>query len=414
MVQVNLNSLHLPKLLETTKRYVLLYGGRARGGSHAMSQRVVHDTKHNDYSRAAIMRYILGDIRDSVWTDFKDRLEDFEMPEVTSDQVMKYEYRNNLVQAKGFKKSTSQNTAKLKSLANFNLIGIEEAEEVEDLDFDQLDSSIRTDKALNQIIMSFNMPHKDHWIIRRWFNLEPAEVEGYYKVIPKDRDDTEYIFGTYHDNVVNLTPSVIRTYEQFKETNPEYYYTMIKGYVSEGVKGRVFKDWKTITDQEYDELPYNSYYGLDFGFTNDPTALIEFKHHNKNVWVKELIYDTQLTNEDIANRMQELNVSGKIIADSAEPKSIEEIKRHKFKIFPSVKGADSIRSGITLLNEYTVHYTESSQNIAREVQNYVYALDRDKQPTNKPIDDYNHAMDAIRYIAQDRLKKKRKVELTWI
>ena len=395
------------------KRYFLLYGGRAGGRSYVASQRSTVDVKHKEYARIAVMRYILGDVRSSIWQEVKDRIEEYGMPEVVQDQMMRYEYNSNTIEGKGFKKSTAQNIAKLKSLAGYTTIIIEEADEITEEDFDNLDASIRTTKGENTIILMFNMPNKDHWIIKRWFDLEETEHEQYYKAIPKNMPDTEYMFATYHDNRKNLTESVINTYESFKEKNPEYYYTMIQGLVGEGRRGRVFKNWQKITDKEYEALPYSEFYGLDFGFSNHPTALVGIKFHNGKLWVRELLYSTGLTNKDIADRMRQLGVKNEIVADSAEPKSIEEIKREGFNIIPSAKGADSIRAGIALLNQQEVYYTESSKNLEIELQNYIYQLDRNKEPTNEPIDEYNHIMDSTKYVATRHLTKN-KIELDWI
>lgn len=412
MTEIEVNNVYEP-LLRSNTRYILLYGGRAGGRSHAASQKIILDTKHNKYSRIAIMRYILGDVRSSVWQEFKDRLEDIGMPKITADQNMHYEFNGNIVDGKGFKKSSSQNTAKLKSLAGYNTVWIEEAEEVSEDDFNNLDSSIRTKKGKNTIILSFNMPNKDHWIIKKWFNLVNSKIKGFYEALPKEnQNDTTYIFTTYHDNKRNLTHSLIRTYESFREINPEYYYTMIKGFVSEGVRGRVFPDWKPISNKEYDELPYGVQYGLDFGFTNDPTALVEMKYHNNKIYIKVLIYETGLTNQDIADRINTMGIKSLIVADSAEPKSIEELRREGINIIASKKGKDSVRNGINLLKQFQVYYTEDSVGIREEIQNYVFKLDRDKKPTNEPIDDYNHIIDAFRYVASEVLKKQ-KVDISW-
>lgn len=402
-----------PLFLNNT-RYYLLYGGRAGGRSYAASQKAIVDTKVNEFSRIAAMRYILGDVRSSIWQEIKDRIEEHELPEVTQDQAMRYELNGNSIDGKGFKKSTSQNIAKLKSLASYTTIIIEEADEIDEIDFDNLDSSIRTVKGDNKIILCFNMPNKDHWIIKRWFNLLPTEFDEYFIADPKNLPDTTYIFSTYHDNRKNLTDSVVNTYESLKDKNPEYYYTMIKGYVSEGKRGRVFKTWKPISNAEYEALPYTEYYGLDFGFTNDPTALVAMKYHNDTVYHKQLLYKTHLTNQDICRELRRLEIKGRIIADSAEPKSIEEIKREGFDIVESVKGADSIRSGIGIMNSKEIYYTEDSEDLINETLNYIYALDKNKNPTNDPIDEFNHIMDACRYVDSYYLGKSKKVNLRWL
>jgi phage terminase large subunit len=384
-------------LLTSDTRYFLLYGGRAGGRSYAGTQKALLDTITKPYSRVAIMRYIAGDIRHSIWLDIKDRIEELGLPAPDADYAMKYEYNGNAIVAKGFKQSTGQNTAKLKSLAGFNTILIEEADEISEDDFDNLDTSIRTTKGKNTIILMFNLPDKNHWIIRRWFNLEDSEIPNYYKPVPKQRKDTTYIEATYRDNIKNLSREIVETMESFEKSRPEYYYNMIEGLVPSGRRGRIYTDWKAISNEEFENLPYETRYGLDFGYKNDPTALVALKKHNNKLYVKELIYQTGLLNSHIIRRMQTYNIDGIIIADSAEPKSIEEIRQAGFNIVGAEKGKDSVDYGISVIQDMEVYYTEDSENIAREIQNYVYMLDKNKEPTNKPIDEYNHAMDAIRY-----------------
>lgn len=390
-------------LFTTKKRYVLLYGGRGGGRSYAASQKVILDTKHEEYSRVAVMRYILGDVRSSIWQEVKDRIEDSDLPEVTSDQAMHYEFKNNSIDGKGFKKSSSQNIAKLKSLAGYNTIVIEEADEVLEDDFDNLDASIRTKLGKNTIILLFNMPDVNHWIIKRWFNIVDSEVEGYFKVIPKNLSDTEYIYADYHDNRVNLTESSVLTFESFKEKNPEYYYTMIKGYSTEGKKGRVYKNWQPITNDFYNQLTSEEYFGLDFGFSNDPTALVGMKFHNDNVYFKEYLYKLGLTTPDIKDELDRLEIGDLVIADSEAPMMIEELNRLGAFVEGAVKGPGSINAGINLLNSKNIFYTEDSENLKQETLEYIYELDKNKNPTNKPIDKHNHALDAARYVAMKYL-----------
>jgi phage terminase large subunit len=152
-----------------------------------------------------------------------------------------------------------------------------------------------------------------------------------------------------------------------------------------------------------DEYKWKAY-GLDFGFTNDPTALVEVVYQEGKLWVKELLYETGLTNADIARRCG-LQRSDEIIADSAEPKSIEEIRRSGFRIRPVTKGADSIRSGIDKLKSVQIMVHQDSVNVIRELRNYAWKRDyKTNQVTNQPEDDNNHALDALRYVAMEKLK----------
>jgi len=137
---------------------------------------------------------------------------------------------------------------------------------------------------------------------------------------------------------------------------------------------------------------------MDFGFTNDPTAIVGVKVHRNKAWFRPLCYEKGMTNQMIARRLEELGVSRDrpIYADCSEPKSIEEISQENWNVLPSSKGADSVRAGIDKLKEMEVFYVDDP-DFSTEVQEYKWALDRNKEPTNAPIDDHNHYMDAARY-----------------
>jgi len=394
------------------KRYILLAGGRAGGRSYFASQYALMKLKSPEYFRCGIMRYVLGDIRNSIFQEIIDRLEEFDIEKTVEirDGLLSIKNNKNSIKGIGFRKSSSDQKAKLKSLAGFTTIIIEEAEEINEEDFNQLDESLRKLDADIKIILLFNLPPKDHWINKKWFNLKKSEVDGFY--LPELREsmisNTCYVHTDYKDNEKHLNKSSIDLYENYKETNPDHYWNMIKGLVPTGKKGLIFKNWEIVNDKEFDALPYTSFYGLDFGFSNDPTALVEIKTHNENVWIRELIYSTGLTNQDISVQLKNLGVSKEayIYADSAEPKSIEEIRKEEWNIHPCIKGAGSINAGISKLLEKKIFYTENSENLIREKENYCWALDRNKEPTNNPIDDYNHLMDAIRYGLYTNLNKK--------
>lgn len=399
------------EVFTTKARYIHIWGGRGRGGSFFGTDYFLHKITKPDYFRGYFMREIFGDIRESLWRDFKDRLEDNETIDQKffhlRDDSMTVEYHatGNTIISRGFKKSSGKQTAKLKSIAGATHILIEEAEEIDEMDFNQLDDSLRTIKGDLQIIMIFNPPHKDHWIMKRWYNLISAkdslghEFKDFYLAKPKQDPSLLSIHSTYHDNKRHINHTTINNFENYKAANFEYYATMIRGLVSEGLKGVIFKDWNPCTEQAFNELPYSSFYGLDFGFSNDPAALIEIKVHNEDVWLREVFYQTGMTNPDISFAMDVLGVKkdAEIYADCAEPKSIEELKRMGWNVKESVKGADSVNAGINWLLSKKVHYVETSVNLAREKNNYRWALDARKEPTNKPEDKNNHLMDAARY-----------------
>ncbi len=168
-------------------------------------------------------------------------------------------------------------------------------------------------------------------------------------------------------------------------------------------EGLVFDDWMQI-----DELPEGGSvtFGMDFGFTNDPTTLVKVVETPEAYYFDELIYQTEMLNRDIVARMESLGIRknyDKIIADSAEPKSIHEISLSGFNIIPAQKGADSIRAGIDRLMSKKMYVTKRSLNLIKELRNYRWEIDKSGRPTNKPIDDFNHCIDGIRYATEKDL-----------
>lgn len=390
------------KVFQNPKRYNLFWGGRGRGGTVGLVQFAFSRLFSGNYSRIALMRYISADIKDSVQKELEDFLSSLEVMEELEVKNREYIHPNgNLIALKSFKASESDNTSKIKGLANFNVILIDELDQLKEMDFNQLDISLRKEETI--ILATFNPPEKSHWIWKRFFTLKHSEHDGYYTAIP--RENINAVFTTYEHNP--FLPDTFRTIlEEYKRTNYDYYLNQIKGFIPSGKTGMIFKNWKEIPSEEYDDLPYSETLGLDFGYSNDPAALVGIKRHNNTVWTKEYVYKVGLTNQDLIEQFKILGIKKTTLmtADSAEPKSIEEIRRAGYNIRPSVKGKDSINNGIDNLLSSEVFYTSDSHNILEETLNYTWKLDKEKEPTNTPIDKWNHAMDAIRY-ANGKKKK---------
>ena len=211
-----------------------------------------------------------------------------------------------------------------------------------------------------------------------------------------ERGDVETIVSTYKDNPT-LSAQLRQEIENIKdEVLREVYVHGRYGIV----KGVIFPNITII-----DELPKTlkkMAIGLDFGFTNDPTAAVLCGVHDGALYVDELLYNYGLTNQDIAKELKPYKLE--VIADSAEPKSIEELKRAGIRAKAAQKGADSIRAGINLLKQYELRITARSTNLLREQKQYKYQQINGKL-TNKPIDNFNHAFDALRYYASIKLTK---------
>jgi phage terminase large subunit len=171
------------------------------------------------------------------------------------------------------------------------------------------------------------------------------------------------------------------------------------------LQGAVFENWKQC-DKIPDQAEFIAY-GMDWGFTADPTTLTAVYRFDKALYLKELLYETGLTNSDIIAKLPGLGVTRQqmIVADSAEPKSIEDLRRAGFRIEGAQKGADSIRNSIDTLQQYQLYITSDSINAIKEARNYKWATDKEGKTLNVPIDSFNHFWDGVRYVALNRLKK---------
>jgi phage terminase large subunit len=403
-------------LFHTKARYIHLWGGRGRGGSFTGTQYFLHLITQPEYFRGYIMRDIAEDIRESLWRDFKDRVEEAGLEDQFSlnDSQMSAVYHptGNVILSKGFKKSSSKRTAKLKSIAGATHVLIEEAEEIEEDDFKQLDDSLRTKKGNIQIIQIFNPPSKNHWIWKRWYNLvdsvtDPTIPQGYYRAVARSVNNLLSIFSTYRDNLRNLNDSFIKNLESYTD---EYKMTIVEGLISEGARGRIYKGWKHI-----EQMPnlYEKYYGLDWGF-NAPVAVVECETHNQDLWIEEKVYEPGLTNDLLSQRMEDMGISkyAPIYADSANPKDIEDMQKMGWNIIAARKGPGSVVAGIRFISKYNVHATENSTNLWLENENYKWRVDQHKMPKDEPEDKFNHLMDALNY-AQDHIKENAGMTSGW-
>jgi len=173
-------------------------------------------------------------------------------------------------------------------------------------------------------------------------------------------------------------------------------------------EGLVFNGF-SIIDSIPEDVSRN--YGLDWGYTNDPTALVEIGMKGENIYLNEKIYQTGLTNSDIMKLLVERGVvkyHDEIVADSAEPKSIEDLRRAGYIIIPCLKGEDSIRKGIDFMKSRKLFVTKNSLNLIKELRNYSWIMDKSGNATNKPSDTFNHAIDAARYAIMAKILVNRR------
>lgn len=218
------------------------------------------------------------------------------------------------------------------------------------------------------------------------------------------------IHSTYRDNEY-LTKAQIKEIESNKH-DESWWRTYGLGLTGI-LQGSIMKNWDIVNS-----MPDNykhRWLGIDFGFSNDPTAIVDIRLSEGELWIDELLYEKGYDNLMIADFLRKADIPKDIpiIADSAEPKSIKEISSFGWKVEPALKGKDSINTGLAILNRYKKHITNTSLNIISEYRNYRWQRDMNDKPLNKPIDRYNHSIDAQRYVCLNKLMQKNNESLSY-
>lgn len=233
-----------------------------------------------------------------------------------------------------------------------------------------------------------------------FLDWNPTNEFWFYTDIKDKRDDVEFITLTYKDNEA-LSPEIVKAIEQ-RKGNKNWWAVYGMGQLGE-VEGKIYKDWQII-----DELPHEARLerrGLDFGYSNDPTAIVDIYYYNGGFILDEKCYQKGLSNKQIADLLNNLD-KVLTIADSAEPKSIDEIASYGINIIPAEKGQGSIKQGIQFVQDLKISVTKRSINLIKEYRNYLWRTDKDGKILNEAEDMFNHLMDAIRYgFSSYRLKK---------
>ena len=303
--------------------------------------------------------------------------------------------RSKYASIRHIKTSSGTQTANLKSLAGITTWVLDEAEELTDEDtFDKIDFSIRHNEQQNRVMLVLNPTTKEHFIYKRFF--ESKGIEAGSNVI---KGDTTYIHTTYLDNKEYLSESFLNQIESLKVNNPiKYKHTILGGWLDKA-EGVVFTNWKLGKFTEVNP----SIYGQDFGFSIDPTTLVQtsIDKANKRIYIKELVYKAKLTTSEIFELNQRYCDNQLIIADSAEPRLIHELRIRGNNIKETIKGPGSVSAGLALMQDYELIIDNDSTNIVKELNNYTWS---DKK-SNTPIDAFNHSIDAIRYAIYFQLHK---------
>ena len=224
-----------------------------------------------------------------------------------------------------------------------------------------------------------------------FLDWNPTNEYWFYSDVLTKREDVDHIIITYKDNEA-LEQSIIDSIEG-RKGRKGWYQVYGLGQLGE-VEGKIYKDWQII-----DELPFEARlirHAVDFGYSNDPSAIVSIYKYNGGYILDEVAYRKGMTNRVIADTLVNLE-DALVIADSAEPKSIDEIREYGIDILPAEKGPGSVNAGIQFVQEQRISVTKTSYNIIKEYRNYLWETDKDGRILNKPEHQFSHSMDAIRY-----------------
>lgn len=385
-------------LLHSTKRYIFLKWGGGSGKSVFASQKEIiksYETK----DRIMCVRKVKDTLKDSMFSELKKRISEWSLDdhfEITKSPML---IKNKLSWCE-FIFRWLDDPEKLKSVADVSRVRIEEATEINKEWFDQIDLRLRGKKNM-QITCSFNPVDAESRLNTdfrsKW---ESADIDLHHSTYTDNR-----FVGEEYRNVMN----------RLLDQNQNYYniYALGQRWILDGL---VFDKRDII--QSVPNWAELLWYGQDFGYTNDPSSLIALYKHNNELVFDEIFYLTGLTNvyreekdkeKSIVWQYQINNIEKNIdiFGDSSEPKSIEEIAREWYGIKSVVKWPDSIMHGIDTMKSYKINVTARSGNLQKEFRKYCRAKDKSWKLENKPIDAFNHGIDASRYISMMKLGKKR-------
>jgi phage terminase large subunit len=376
-------------LFKNKKRYEIVWGGAGSGKSHIVARKLLYrilkesHIKHN----FLIIRKVDRTIKRSVFALMKNIISRWGMQSEfdinLTDKTLTYKLNGSQIMFSGL-----DDAEKLKSIEGVTSIWCEEATELTQDDFEQLDLRLRGNTgALKQITFTFNPISEQHWIKKVFFD-DP--IQGVFTL------KTTYLDNSFIDDDYKTVM------ENKKKTNPRFYNIYCLGNWGTA-DGLIFSNVnaRMIRPEEVAGLEYAQ--GLDFGYTNDPSAFnqtyIDMK--NKKIYVYDGFYQKGMSNAEIAERIKSMQGHKRVTtADSSEPKSIDYISKKGVNIRGAMKGAGSISTGLDFLLEFEIIVNTHLIEFMVEFNNYCWGVDKNGKATNKPTDDFNHFIDSLRYACE--------------
>ena len=397
------NEVYIPYLEDITRTQIF-FGGSSAGKSVFIAQRCVIDVLENERNYL-IIRNTANTLRTSVFNEIRRIIISFGL--VKLFKINKTEMTITCVTGYQILFRGLDDPEKLKSIIPekgvITDILVEEATETKRDAIKQLYKRLRgKSNVLKRLTLCFNPIYRTHWIFKEYFkNWVEGETEYH-------DDKLSILKTTYKDNLRFLEQDDV---DELENEQDEYYrqvYTLGEW----GVLGElIFTNWK-IEDLSGIKNTFGNYYnGLDFGYSNDPSAAGRQAIKGKKLYIlQELIYEKGLTNDAIAGKLKPLIGKEYIRCDSSEPKSIAELRERGIEALKAKKGPGSVNFGIQYMKQFQIIIDRSCQNAINEFQLYQWAKDKDGEPINVPVDKNNHFIDQTRYSLNDRIFEREKEE----
>ena len=370
-------------------RYFVITGGRGSGKSFAITTFLAFLTFEQGH-KILFTRYTMISAANSIIPEFLEKLQLYDIVEhfrITKDEILNISTGSSII-FKGIRTSAGNQTAALKSINGITTWVLDEAEEMtKEEDFDKIDQSVRAKNKPNRVIMILNPATKEHWLYQRFF-----AAKGVNPGTNNWKDNVTYIHTTFKDNIDNLSESFLLQLEDIRRRRQDRYNHQILGGWLDKAEGVVFNNWKIgpfNNDADY-------IFGQDFGFSVDPTTLIKvaINRDRKLMWIKTMYAKPGLSTKEIGELNRRYAEDNLIICDNAEPRLISELQEY-CNLKPTIKRSGSILTGIALVQDYDLIIDADSVELIKELNNYVW-----HERNEKPVDKWNHQLDALRYSAQ--------------